>query len=94
MEFMLMRFPSQLFSDCGRTINTSEAHCGEAAELHVRWERDLKPQGLPIGARPLDFHGGMPGDVGCSCSGDNRSGRCSGIGSFRGCRLWRSRRYR
>jgi CBS domain-containing protein len=68
-EFMLMRFPSQLCSDGARAINISEAGWpdslrGEAAELYLRWERDLKPHGFPLGARLLDFPSGMPGDVG------------------------------
>jgi hypothetical protein len=68
-EFMLMRFPSQLCSDGARAINISEMGWpdtlrGEAAELYLRWARDLKPHGFPIGARLLDFPGGMPGDVG------------------------------
>ena len=68
-EFMLLRFPSQLCSDSGRAINESEPDWpatlrGEAAELYLRWERDLKPQGFRLAARVLDFPGGMPGDVG------------------------------
>jgi CBS domain-containing protein len=68
-EFMLLRFPGQLCSDGGRAINISEAGWpetlrGEARELYLRWERDLKAQGFPLGARFLDFPGGMPGDVG------------------------------
>jgi CBS domain-containing protein len=68
-EFMLLRFPSTLCRDSGRAINGAEPGwpltlCGEAAELYLRWERDLKPQGFPITARVLDFPGGMPGDVG------------------------------
>jgi CBS domain-containing protein len=68
-EFMLLRFPSQLCSDDGRAINVSEAGWsetlrGEAGELYLRWERDLKPLGFPLGARLLDFPGGMPGDIG------------------------------
>ncbi len=66
---MLLRFPSQLCSDGARTINISEPDWpdtlrGEAAELYLRWERDLKPHGFPLGARLLDFPCGMPGDVG------------------------------
>jgi CBS domain-containing protein len=68
-EFMLLRFPSQLCSDGGRAVNIAEPHWpetlrGEAAELHLRWERDLKPHGFPLRARMLDFPGGMPGDIG------------------------------
>jgi CBS domain-containing protein len=68
-EFMLLRFPSQLCSDGGRAINVAEPGWpatlrGEAAEVYLRWERDLKPQGFHITARVLDFPGGVPGDVG------------------------------
>jgi CBS domain-containing protein len=68
-EFMLLRFPGQLCSDGGRAINISEAGWpetlrGEAGELYLRWERDLKPRGFPLGARFLDFPDGMPGDAG------------------------------
>jgi CBS domain-containing protein len=69
MEFMLLRFPSQLCSDGGRAVNVGEADWpatlrGEAAEIYLRWERDLKPQGFHVAARVLDFPGGMPGDIG------------------------------
>ena len=37
---------------------------GEAAEIYLRWERDLKPHGFRLAARVLDFPGGMPGDIG------------------------------
>jgi hypothetical protein len=68
-EFMLLRFPSQLCTDGGRAINISETGWsetlrGEAGELYLRWERDLKPHAFPLGARILDFPGGMPGDIG------------------------------
>jgi CBS domain-containing protein len=68
-EFMLLQFPSALCSDGGRAINAEQPGWprtlrGEAAELYLRWERDLKSQGFPITARVLDFPGGMPGDVG------------------------------
>jgi CBS domain-containing protein len=68
-EFMLLRFPSQLCSDRGRTINSagtawSETLRGEAGELYLRWEHDLKSLGFQLGARILDFPGGMPGDIG------------------------------
>jgi CBS domain-containing protein len=68
-ELMMLRFPSQLCSDGGRAVNIAAAQWpetlrGEAAELHLRWERDLKPHGFPLRARILDFPGGMPGDIG------------------------------
>jgi CBS domain-containing protein len=68
-EFMLLRFPSQLCSDGGRAINIietgwTETLRGEAAELYLRWKRDLKARGFPLGARVLDFPDGKPGDIG------------------------------
>jgi len=68
-ECMLLRFPSQLCSDAGRAINVGEPDWpatlrGEAAELYLRWERELRPQGFHLAARVLDFPGGRPGDVG------------------------------
>ena len=68
-EWMLMRLPSQLCSDGGRGVNAPRADWpetlrGEAAEIYLRWERDLKPHGFGISARVLDFPGGMPADIG------------------------------
>jgi len=66
---MLLRLPSQLCSDGDRAVNAPRADWpktlrGEAAEIYLRWERDLKPHGFGISARVLDFPGGMPGDIG------------------------------
>jgi CBS domain-containing protein len=68
-EFMLWRFPSGLCSDGGRSINSArpgwpETLRGEAGEIYLRWERDLKPHGFRLAAKMLDFPGGMPGDIG------------------------------
>jgi CBS domain-containing protein len=68
-EFMLLRFPSQLCSDGGRAINVEETGWpatlrGEAAELYLRWEHELKPRGFHLSARVPDFPGGKPGDIG------------------------------
>jgi len=68
-RFMLLRFPSQLCSDGGRAININEDDWpstlrGEAAELYLRWEHDLRPQGFHLSAEILEFPGGMPGDIG------------------------------
>jgi CBS domain-containing protein len=68
-EIMLFGFPSQLCSDGGRAINALEPDWartlrGEAAEIYLRWERDLKPHGFGLAARVLDFPGGMPGAIG------------------------------
>ncbi|PWT89459.1 MAG: hypothetical protein C5B56_07080 [Proteobacteria bacterium] len=68
-EFLLLRFPSQLCSDGGRCINAPDPDWpatlqGEAAEIYVRWEHDLKPGGFHLVAKVLDFPDGMPGDIG------------------------------
>jgi CBS domain-containing protein len=68
-EFLLLRFPAALCSDRGRAVNAPEPSWpatlrGEAAELYLRWERDLRPRGFPLAARVLDFPDGMPGDIG------------------------------
>ena len=68
-EFLLLRLPSQALSDDGRTVNAPQPDWpktlrGEAAELYLRWERDMKPHGFGLSARVLDFPGGMPGDIG------------------------------
>jgi CBS domain-containing protein len=68
-EFPLLVFPAELCSDGGRAINAPEPNWpetlrGEAAEVYLRWESDLKPQGFHLVARILDFPGGMPGKAG------------------------------
>ena len=68
-EFQLLRFPSQLCGDGGRAINAGEPDWpatlrGEAAEIYLRWERDLKPHDFRLSARVLDFPDRMPGDIG------------------------------
>lgn len=68
-EFMLLRFPSDLCSDGGRAINSEQPDWpttlrGEAAEMYLRWERELRPNRFHLGARVLNFPGGMPGDIG------------------------------
>ena len=68
-EHLLLRFPSDACSDGGRAVNAPDPDWpstlrGEAAEVFVRWNRDLKPQGFHLAARVLDFPGGVPGDVG------------------------------
>jgi hypothetical protein len=37
---------------------------GEAAELYLRWDRELKPHGFHLTARVLDFPDDKPGDIG------------------------------
>jgi CBS domain len=68
-EFQLLRFPSDLCTDGGRAINAALADWpqtlrGEAAEVYLRWEKELKPRDFHLSARVLDFPHGMPGDIG------------------------------
>lgn len=68
-EFLLLRFPSGLCTDGGRAINAPlpdwpKTLRGEAAEIYLRWERELKSRGFHLAARVLDFPGGKPGDIG------------------------------
>ena len=68
-EFLLLQAPSQLHSDSRRAINAVEQDWratlrGEAAELYLRWERELRPHGFHLAARVIDFPDGKPGDIG------------------------------
>jgi len=68
-EFLLLRFPSRLCSDDGRAINVPDPEWpttlrGEAAEIYLRWERELRPRGFRLAARVVDFPDGVPGDIG------------------------------
>jgi CBS domain-containing protein len=68
-EDLLLRFPNQLCLDGGRAINVAEADWpatlrGEAAEIYLRWERDLKHSGFSLSAQVLEFPDGKPGDIG------------------------------
>jgi CBS domain-containing protein len=68
-QYQLLRFPSQVCIDGGRAINTAEHDWpatlrGEAAELYLLWERELKPRRFTLSARVLDFPDGKPGDIG------------------------------
>jgi hypothetical protein len=68
-DYLVLTFPSQVCIDGGRAINIAEHDWpgtlrGEAAEIYLRWERELKPQGFTLSARILSFPDGKPGDIG------------------------------
>lgn len=68
-ECLMLRFPNQLCIDGGRAIEVAEESWpatlrGEAAELYLRWERELKPRGFHIAARVMEYPDGKPGDIG------------------------------
>lgn len=67
-EVMLLQFPNQLCLDGGRAINVHEKGWpttlrGEPAEIYLRWERELKPQGFSLSARIFAYPDGKPGDI-------------------------------
>jgi hypothetical protein len=56
-------------TDQGRAMNVPlaswpETLRAEAAEIYLRWRRDLKPGGFHLAARVLGFPGGFTGDIG------------------------------
>jgi CBS domain len=68
-ECLLLRFPNELCTDGGRAIDVAQEGWpttlrGEAAELYLRWERELKHRGFHLSARVVEYPGGMPGDIG------------------------------
>lgn len=68
-EFLALRIPREACSDNGRAINMSEAGWastlrGEAAELWLRWSKELQPRGFRLTARTLEYPDGIPGDIG------------------------------
>ena len=68
-EHLALRIPREACSDGGRAINVGDPDWpttlrGEAAELWLRFKRDLEPKGFRLHAQILDYSGGMLGDVG------------------------------
>ena len=68
-EHMVLRFPCELCSDHGRAVNAPDPTWpstlrGLAAEVFMRWKRELRPRGFGLHARVVDFPGGVPGDIG------------------------------
>jgi hypothetical protein len=69
LEVQIMRFPSKLCTDNGRTINNGESDWpktlqGKARSLYNLFEERGRPQGFKLKALILEFPGGIPGDVG------------------------------
>jgi hypothetical protein len=68
-EAMVYSFPSDLCTDSGRAINSSDPQWtatlqGKAKEFYNRYMEFGKPQGFKLKAMIVNFPGGMPGDVG------------------------------
>jgi CBS domain-containing protein len=68
-EQLLLRFPCELCTDHGRAVNAPDPNWpatlrGIAAEVFMRWKRELQPHGFGLLARVIDFPDGVPGDIG------------------------------
>jgi CBS domain-containing protein len=68
-EHLILRFPSELCTDHGRAINAPDPDWavtlrGIAAQVFLRWKRELRPRGFHLRARVIDFPEGIPGDMG------------------------------
>ncbi len=68
-EQLLLRFPSELCTDHGRAINAPDPSWpatlrGLAAEVFMRWKKELQPHGFSLVARVVEFPDGLPGDIG------------------------------
>ena len=68
-EAEVVRFPNELCTDRGRTINQRETGSektltGYPKELYDFWQKHLKAGGYKIGFQIVDFPGGRPGDIG------------------------------
>jgi hypothetical protein len=69
LEALVYTFPSELCSDSGRAINSSDPDWpstlqGKAKELFEVYKTVAQPQGYKLKASIINFPGGMPGDVG------------------------------
>jgi CBS domain-containing protein len=68
-EHLILRFPSELCTDHGRAINVPDPDWpatlrGLAAQVFMRWKKELRPHGFHLSARVVDFPNGLPGDIG------------------------------
>lgn len=68
-EQLLLRFPCQLCTDHGRAVNAPDPNWpttlrGIAAEVFMRWKKELQPAGFGLVARVVEFPDGVPGDIG------------------------------
>ena len=69
LEALVYTFPSDLCTDSGRAINSSDPKWpdtlkGKARQFYERFLQFGKPQGFKLKAMIVTFPGGIPGDVG------------------------------
>lgn len=68
-ESLLVRFPCEACTDHGRAVNAPDPNWPETlrglpAKIFLRWREELRPRGFVLHARVLEFHDGLPGDIG------------------------------
>lgn len=68
-EVMVARFPVELTTDHGRSINQAEEGwpdtlIGRPRQAYEVWKEHLQPLGYHLKAQIVDWPGGMPGDIG------------------------------
>lgn len=68
-EALVYSFPSELCTDSGRAINSSDPRWtetlqGKAKEFYERYLKFGQPQGFKLKAMIINFPGGIPGDIG------------------------------
>ncbi len=72
-EVLVHRFPKELCTDYGRAINQQEKGwektlTGLPKEMYQLWYDHLRPRGYKLKYQVVDFHGGVPGDIGITLS--------------------------
>lgn len=68
-ELMVLRFPVELTTDHGRSINNNEdtwpdSLQGRPRQVYEIWKEYLQPGGYKLKAMIVDWPGGLPGEVG------------------------------
>jgi hypothetical protein len=68
-EHLILQFPCELCTDHGRAVNGPDPSWpttlrGIAAQVFMRWKKDLRSRGFGLQARVIDFPDGLPGHVG------------------------------
>ena len=67
-EIMVARFPNELSTDHGRSINQAEAGwpetlIGKPHQVYLVWKEHLQPLGYHLKALIVDWPEGLPGDI-------------------------------
>ena len=68
-EVQVYRFPNQLCTDKGRSINQQEPGWEETLtvvpkEIYQLWAKYFRPRGYKLRVEIVEYPGGLPGDVG------------------------------